>query len=160
MFRQNNRASRTTPLFETLESRCLLSASPMMDVSSPAPHVSATHAKPTVPTLTGAAFTGTATSANSSDGSTPLTVTFATEGKSGKVTGTFQVDDHNGTNTFNFTGNVNVKGKLTLHAKGSTGEVANLTGTVSADGKTITGKFVSTRPHHKADHGTFTITQP
>src|SRR5438270_11824546 len=100
MLRNPNRSSCNCAFVETLESRRLLSASPGMDVSAPAPHVSTTHAHPTVPTLTGAAFTGTATSSKATDGGATLTVTFATEGKSGKLTGTFQVTSNDGTHTF------------------------------------------------------------
>jgi hypothetical protein len=110
----------------------------------------------TVPTLTGAAFTGTASGADSSNAA--LTLTIASESKSGHVVGTLVVRDHSGGEIdFIVKGAVNHKGKfnLTCTAAGHVG--AKLTGTDTND--TLTGKYVATQPHKHADHGTFVMSR-
>ena len=137
MIRKQTR-SFALPLVEGLESRQLMSAT----------HLS-------IPALAGDVFTGTA---NGKDGTTPVIITIASESKSGKVTGTLVVNDNGGANTFIFKGTINKKHVFSLTAI-SGKEKATLKGIVSADDNTLTGKYVSTKPHHAASKGTFVVSK-
>jgi hypothetical protein len=130
--------TRSLPLVEGLESRQLMSAT----------HLS-------IPPLAGDVFTGTA---SGKDGTTPVTITIASESKSGKVTGTLVVDDNGGANTFIFKGTVTKKHGFSLVAINGK-EKATLKGLISADDNTLTGKYVSTKPHHAASKGTFVVSK-
>jgi hypothetical protein len=137
MLQKQSRSSSIPACFEKLESRRLMSA--------------------VVPTLTGAAFAGFATSAGNSN--SDITLTIASETKSGHVVGTLVVHDHGGSGEIDFIvkGSVNHKGKfsLTCVAAGHVG--AKLTGTDANN--TLTGNYVAHQPHKHADHGTFVISR-
>jgi hypothetical protein len=152
-------ASFAPACFEPLESRRLMSAAPSFAMadwavkSAPKVHL-------TVPLVAGDVFTGTATSKDGSPAS--LTLTISTEGKSGKLTGTFVVDDgssSSGPKTFVFKGSVNKNNVFTIKGAGADKQTAVLTGKFSADTKTISGKFVAHKPKHAADSGTFLATR-
>jgi hypothetical protein len=115
--------------------------------------MSATHL--VVPALAGDVFAGTATSKG---GGSAVTVTIASESKSGKITGTLVVaDGDNGPLTFTFKGSVNKKHVFSLNAITTGHQTAKLTGNVSADTTTMSGKFIAHKPKHSADTGTFLL---
>ena len=134
MNRKQNRSS--VAVIERLEGRQLMSG---------------THL--TVPALAGDVFTGTATS--STGETSDIVVTILSESKSGKLTGTVAVD--HGNQIFTFKGTVNKKDVFSLSAIANDHQKAKLTGHVSTDTTTLTGKFVATKPKHKADKGTFVL---
>jgi len=108
---------------QTLESRCLLSAA--------------------VPTLTGTPFTGTIGAGNTAD----ITITVAQESRSGRISGTVTEVSNGSVSVRSFNGAVNSHGKLVLHIKQKVVSIRphfvihpqTLTGTVSADGNTMSG---------------------
>ena len=108
MLQKQSQYSPIPACFEQLESRQLMSA--------------------VVPALTGAAFTGVATSADAS--TSDITLTIASETKSGHVVGTLVVQDHGGDGEIDFIvkGSVNpqsCKFNLTCIAAGHVGAQAD-----------------------------------
>jgi hypothetical protein len=137
MLQKRSRYSSVPARFEQLESRRLMSA--------------------VVPTLTGAPFTGTATSAADASNS-DITLTITSETKSGHVVGTLVVHDHGGGETdFIVKGSVNHKGTFNLTCTAAGHVDAKLTGTDTND--TLTGRYISHQPHKHADQGTFIMSR-
>lgn len=95
-----NRTSPTARI-ETLESRRLLSAAPLS--------AAAVHTHPTVPTILGR-FDGIYIAKNRPRG--VITITFTSEGTTGKLGGTLVVA---GIGTINIAGTVNAKNKISFH---------------------------------------------
>jgi hypothetical protein len=159
MSTNSRHASSTPACFEPLESRRLMSAAPSIAMADWAQR-SAPKVHLTVPLVNGDVFTGVATS---KDGSTSnVTLTITTEGKSGKLSGTLVVNDggnSKGPKTLTFKGSVDKHNVFTLKATGADKQTAVLTGTFSADAKTVSGKFVAHKPKHPADSGTFVATR-
>ncbi|HEX4792254.1 MAG TPA: hypothetical protein VH370_00595 [Humisphaera sp.] len=136
MLKKQSRYSSVPARFEQLESRQLMSA--------------------VVPSLTGAPFTGAATSTGNDNSDIVLTI--ASETKSGHVVGTLVVHDHGGGEIdFIVKGSVNHKGKFNLTCTAAGHAVAKLTGTDAND--TLTGKYVAHQPHKHADTGTFVMSR-
>jgi hypothetical protein len=152
-------ASSAPACFESLESRRLMSVVPvsvamadMMGKAAPKVHL-------VVPLVAGDTFTGIATS---KDGSTSqITLTITKESKTGALTGTLVVMSHDNStsHTFAVKGSVNKHNAFTLNATGPDKQVAKLTGTFSTDTKTVSGNFVSHKPKHTGDSGTFVATR-
>ena len=136
MLQKRSRCSSVPARFEQLESRRLMSA--------------------VVPTLTGAPFTGTATSTDASV--SDITLTIASETKSGHVVGTLVVHDHGGGEIdFVVKGSVNHKGTFNLSCTAAGRVDAKLTGADTND--TLTGRYISHQPHKHADQGTFVMSR-
>ena len=108
---------------QTLESRSLLSA--------------------TVPNLTGTPCAGTIGAGTTAD----ITIAVAHESRTGRISGTFTEISSVSTSIRSFNGTVNSHGRLVLHIRRKVVSVRphfvinpqTLTGTVSADGNTMTG---------------------
>jgi hypothetical protein len=146
---------------EALESRQLFSVSPASLGSEALLHKAASHshAHSTIPVLTGAAFTGMATS-NTGDQPSALKLTITSESKSGALVGTLLVDvGSNNQKTYSIKGSVNHNGAFVLHATGSNHNTALLNGNVSADGHTLAGHYVAHEPGHHGGSGTFTLSR-
>jgi hypothetical protein len=147
--------------FESLESRRLMSAVPASVAMADWAEKAAAKVHLTVPHVSGAVFTGVALSGG---GSSNITLTIVTEGKTGKLTGTLIVNDGGNGNgktptTFAIKGSVNVHGVFTFTAAAAGHQTAKLTGSLSADGKTVSGNFSAHKPKHPTDSGTFTATR-
>jgi len=144
------------PCVEALESRRLLSAAPISYLPGPPARHAAAIVHSTIPVLTGAPFVGTATA---SDGTTDgLAITVTSERKSGALAGSFTVSLSGQSLTYAFTGSVNRRGALVLHGRSGGHKTVTVTGTASADGKTLSGKF-SASSRHNSSHGTFTASR-
>lgn|GEM_PF-4095797 len=145
------RASHISAQIEMLESRRLLSAAPVslmaLAVASPA----AVHKHPTVPNIV-ATYDGTYATSKGQTGQ--IIITLATEGTTGKLTGSLNVV---GLGSLGIAGTVNVKGKVSLH-----GSVNHFTISISGSFNSVTnvlsGKF-STTSHHGNAHGTFSASK-
>ena len=128
-------AKRSSPTvrIETLESRRLLSAAPLY-----------VHTHPTVPTILGR-FDGIYIAKNRPGG--VITITFTSEGTTGKLGGTLVVA---GIGTINIAGTVNAKNKISFH-----GSIKHVS--VSASGsvfpEAISGNFNLVAK--QSVHGTF-----
>ena len=154
----NTRRASTIPAcFEALESRQFMSAAPLIATADWAVKA-APKAHLTVPLVNGDVFTGTATS---KDGGATITLTISTESKSGKLTGTLVVVDGsgNGPQNFTFKGTVNKHNTFSLTCKTADKQTAILTGSFSADTKSISGRYVAHKPKHAANHGTFSASR-
>jgi hypothetical protein len=96
-----------------------------------------------VPTLTGTPFTGTIGAGTAAD----ITIVVAQESRTGRISGTFTETSGGNVNVRSFSGAVNSHGRLVLHIRRQVVSVSprfvikpqTLTGTVSADGNTMTG---------------------
>ena len=146
-------------LIEALESRRFLSASPVsigagLLESKAASH---SHAHVGVPVLTGAAFTGNASS-NTGDKPSALQLTIVSETKSGGLVGTLLVDvGSDNQKSYAIKGSVNHLGVFVLHATGANHNNALLKGTASADGKTLHGTYAAHEPGKHPSNGTFSL---
>lgn len=142
-------------LVESLESRALLSAVPI-------PHVRGDRAalkplaKVVIPSIAGTSYSGTLhnTTANVVY---DAVIAFTKETKVGAIHGTFTVSNSDGAyGQYPEAGTVNARHKFSMH--GRVGKFTlSITGTLSADLTTLTGKFTSAaaRQHGK---GTFSCT--
>ncbi|MDB5302313.1 MAG: hypothetical protein JWO87_3976 [Phycisphaerales bacterium] len=161
MHTNSRHVSSAPACFEALESRRLMSVAPASAAMADWAAKAATKVHLTVPLVNGDVFTGVATSKDGSPAS--LTLTITAEGKTGKLTGILVIDDgagSSGPKTFAFTGSVNKHNVFTIKATGPDKQTAVLTGTFSADTKTVSGKFVAHKPKHPADSGTFVASRP
>ena len=139
---------------ETLESRTFLSASAIaphrVPVITPAIKVRAT-----VPALANSVYSGPVIA--NGGASETLVIEFTTESKSGALHGTMGVTGLTGTTNFVMTGTVTKARKVTLRGHGIKLGLT-ITGAVSADLSTITGKYAFTGAKKNA-HGAVTVTQ-
>jgi hypothetical protein len=124
---------------ESLESRCLLSAAPLS--------AAAVHTHPTPPTVLGT-YDGSYAATNGQTGE--ITITFSSEGKTGKLGGTLTIL---GTGTLGIAGAVTVKDKISFHGSVKHFSIT-ASGSVGTD--TIAGKFSVSAKH--GGHGTFSAT--
>jgi hypothetical protein len=147
-------AKHTSPrraYVEMLESRRLLSAAPVSLMAAMSPAPAAVHTHPTAPNIVGT-FNGTYAASNGQTGQ--VIITIASEGKTGKIGGTLTII---GTGSLGISGTISVKGKFSLH--GSAHHFAiTITGSVSSDTNTLSGKF-GTTAKHGSSHGTFSVSR-
>jgi hypothetical protein len=103
----------------------------------------------------GRPFTG---SAKYSDGSgSTLVVHMNTESRTGEISGTILANSPSrGQHLYLFRGTAR-RGIFTLQALATGNRIAMLTGTISPDGKSISGTFLATEPSHPASNGTFEV---
>jgi hypothetical protein len=120
-------------------------------------HVPKVH--PTIPQIGGATFSGTASSKDGSTSNVSMTIT--SESKSGKLVGflVLSKDGGSGPKTITLKGSVNVHGAFVFTGLGADHQTVKLTGVVSADAKQVTGKFLSHKPKHQSDSGTFVLSR-
>ena len=138
MIPQQRHSGCSSACVEALESRRLLSAAP-------------------IPVLTGAPFVGAAV--DTTHGMTEsLTISIATERKSGAVSGDFVVSAGGQSQTYTFTGSVNRRGAIVFHARSGSHKTATVRGTTNAAGTTLAGTFVSSGKHNSS-RGTFSASR-
>ena len=145
------RTPHVSAQIEMLESRCLLSAAPVSVTALTAATHAAVHHHPTVPNIVGT-YSGNYSSTKGQSGG--VTIALASEGTTGKLAGTLTVA---GYGTVNIKGTVNVKGKFSLHGSGLHLSLT-LSGSVSTDGSTLSGKFNAGAKHGSA-HGAFSASK-
>jgi hypothetical protein len=146
-------------LVEALESRRLLSVTPLVVGGEALLHKASIHAHAGVPVLTGAEFTGVATESSSGHQS-EIQLTITSESKSGALKGTLVVEDGGGSQqVYSIRGNVNHLGKFVLHASGNKHRNAVINGSASADGNTLIGHYNANDPGHHGGTGTFSLSR-
>jgi hypothetical protein len=120
-------------MIETLESRQLLSAAPVLH------HAAKVH--PTPPAILDFSFTGTVTAKSGDTATASLHIN--SETKAGGLKASLIVDRGPASGTFVLKGTVNPKSKITVH--GRLGKIGvTITGTISSDLSTLTGKYAAT----------------
>jgi len=139
MIARPHRIQSASACVELLESRQLLSAS----------HVP-------IPVLTGAPFVGSATQSNGIVYSLTLTVT--SERKSGAIFGDFVISSGGQSLTYVFTGTVNRRDVVTLHARSGAHKTTSVKGTTNAAATSLSGTF-SSQGRHNVSHGVFSATR-
>jgi hypothetical protein len=105
--------------------------------------------------LVGSPFIGTATSVEGRVAG--LTVCVIVGTSVGEVAGSVTVDGRRGRDghRYHFKGAVNNRGLFVWHASAADGRRAVLTGTVGADGNTLTGKYMLQEPNNSLEAGSF-----
>ncbi len=102
-------------------------------------------------------FTG---SAQYADGSTAkLVVQMTTESRTGEIAGTILANSGTrGQHLYLFRGNAR-RGIFTLQALATGNRVAMLSGTITPDGKSVSGTFLATEPSNPVSNGTFEVSR-
>ena len=102
-------------------------------------------------------FTGAASYADGS--SAKLVVHMTTESRTGEIAGTILANSpSHGQHLYLFRGNAR-RGIFTLQALATGNRVAMLSGTITPDGKSVSGTFLATEPGHPVSNGTFDVSR-